>query len=397
MNLEASFGASLDAVMRPAAEARGLPNACYLDAEACALERERVFLANWAGFGFASDVPEPGDARPVMFLDMPLLLMRDMEDRVRVFHNVCRHRGMMLVPEPVKLKGTVTCPYHLWCYGLDGKLRTTPNAGGPGVHEDPALDKTALGLKEIRAHVWRGVVFINMSGDAPPFEDYAGALIERWREFEGQPLYYSGPDSDLEYRLNTNWKLAVENYCEAYHLPSIHPGLNTYSKLEDHYNIQEQGPFSGQGTRVYQALTGAGGETFSRFKNLSEQWDAGAEYLALYPNVLLAAQNDHAYAFVIEAHGRQKTVERVRIFYASEDMTGPAYAAMRDANRKLWDSVFLEDVGVVEGMQRGRASPAFDGGKFAPVMDAPTHWFHRWTAEQLTGKTAAAADSAAAA
>lgn len=384
MRPETASAADLKDVLRPAAGARGLPNAWYTDAEAFAHERRRLFFANWAGLAFASDAPQPGDVRPVEFLDMPLFLARGMDGGLRVFHNVCRHRGMILVQAPANVKGAVTCPYHMWCYGLDGKLRSTPNAGGPGVNEDAALRKTELGLKEVRGHVWRDVVFVNISGGAPPFETAAADLIERWRDFE-QPAYYAGPDSDLEYRLGANWKLAVENYCEAYHLPSVHPGLNTYSRLEDHYSIQGPGPFSGQGTRVYAPQTGAGGGTFARFKGLSEKWDKGAEYLALYPNVLFGVQNDHVYAFIIEPRGPHQTRERARIYYASEDMTGPAAADMREANRRLWDEVFLEDVGVVEGMQRGRASPAFDGGKFAPVMDAPTHWFHRWAAEQLSG------------
>ena len=35
-----------------------------------------------------------------------------------------------------------------------------------------------------------------------------------------------------------NWKFAIENYCESYHLPFVHPGLNAYSKIDDHYHIQ---------------------------------------------------------------------------------------------------------------------------------------------------------------
>ncbi|MHC8510469.1 MAG: aromatic ring-hydroxylating oxygenase subunit alpha, partial [Rhodospirillales bacterium] len=167
-------------VLRPIAEAHGLPSAYYTDADAFAHERKHVFFANWAGFAFASDVPEPGDVRPVEFMGVPLLLVRTMEGEVRVFHNVCRHRGMILVSAPAKLKGAVTCPYHMWCYGLNGELRATPNAGGSGVHEDPALHKSELGLKDVRAHVWRDVVFINMSGAAPAFETAAADLIERW-------------------------------------------------------------------------------------------------------------------------------------------------------------------------------------------------------------------------
>ena len=45
--------------------------------------------------------------------------------------------------------------------------------------------------------------------------------------------------------------------------------------------------------------------------------------------------------------------------------------------------MFVEDIGVVEGMQAARAAPGFDGGKFSPVMDVATHEFHKWAATRL--------------
>jgi len=57
---------------------------------------------------------------------------------------------------------------------------------------------------------------------------------------------------------------------------------------------------------------------------------------------------------------------------------------MRAENARLWHTVFAEDVFVVEGMQKGRHGVHFDGGKFSPVMDGPTHCFHRWVAERVS-------------
>jgi hypothetical protein len=57
---------------------------------------------------------------------------------------------------------------------------------------------------------------------------------------------------------------------------------------------------------------------------------------------------------------------------------------MREANARMWREVFAEDVFVVEGMQKGRHARGFDGGKFSPVMDSPTHCFHDWVARQMT-------------
>jgi choline monooxygenase len=70
----------------------------------------------------------------------------------------------------------------------------------------------------------------------------------------------------------------------------------------------------------------------------------------------------------------------MHIFYLDDAAESDSHAESRQTTREAWRAVFLEDVGVVEGMQRGRYSPAFTGGAFSPVMDPPTHSFHKWVA-----------------
>lgn len=376
---------SLDAVTQSVSKAKGLPNEYYVDQDVFAQEQRSVLFRSWAGIGFGKDVPEPGDARPLDFLGIPLLLMRDQDGQVGVFQNTCRHRGMILIEEPKKLRNTVRCPYHSWCYSLKGELRATPHVGGPGhnTHED--IKPAELGLIRIRSYIWHDVIFINLSADAPEFVDAHAGLIERWNEFE-QPMYHGGDSSSFTLTVNTNWKLAVENYCESYHLPWVHPGLNSYSRLEDHYDIQVPGAFSGQGTHVYRQLTGEGSQaqtTFKDFQGLSEQWNTAAEYVAVYPNVLMGVHRDHFFAIVLEPVKVDQTIERIELYYATDPEEQPELLSLRKANARLWKSVFEEDIGVVEGMQRGRRGVFFDGGKFSPAMDKPTHNFHHWIATNL--------------
>jgi phenylpropionate dioxygenase-like ring-hydroxylating dioxygenase large terminal subunit len=368
----------LAAVRRPVDSAQGLPNPHYTDPAVFAEEKQAVLMSSWSGLAVASDVPEPGDAKPISFLGMPLLLLRDRDGTVRVFNNTCRHRGMILVETARKIEGAIRCPYHSWCYATDGRLLTTPHVGGPGQNSHAAMKRSELGLLEVRSHIWRDVVFINISGDAAPFEEVHADLIDRWSEFS-QPQYHGGTDSYFTLPVKTNWKLAVENYCESYHLPWVHPGLNSYSRLEDHYNIAELGRFSGQGTNVYRQLTGENGETFPDFEGLSPFWDEGAEYIAVYPNVLLGAQRDHAFAIVLEPLDTENTLEHIHLFYAAENID----AELSAKNAAQWREVFEEDVFVVEGMQRGRHAPDFDGGRFSPAMDGPTHCFHDWVAQRF--------------
>ena len=365
-------------VRRPIDQANGLGNAHYIDPAIFAEERQAVLFNNWPGLATASDVPEIGDAVPLTFLGMPLLVLRDKSGQVRVFQNTCRHRGMILVDAPRKIEGAIRCPYHSWCYSTEGRLVSTPHVGGPGQNTHQGIDRNLLGLVEIRSHVWMDVIWINISGTAPPFEQANADLIARWAEFD-KPLHHGGADSRFQLSVNCNWKLAVENYCESYHLPWVHPGLNSYSRLEDHYNIEMPGEYSGQGTLVYRQLTDDDGAKFPDFADLSAKWDTAAEYVTAYPNVLLGVHRDHTFAIILVPEGPEKTTENIHLYYAAS-ATDPE---LRARNTDQWKQVFEEDIFVVEGMQRGRHAVQFDGGRFSPAMDGPTHMFHDWVASQL--------------
>ena len=111
----------------------------------------------------------------------------------------------------------------------------------------------------------------------------------------------------------------------------------------------------------------------------------GAEYLAVYPNVLLGAHRDHAFAIVVMPEGPERTREAIHLYYAGPEVD----PALRAANAAQWRAVFEEDIGVVEGMQRGRHAPGFDGGRFSPAMDGPTRCFHAWASGRLAAYSAA--------
>lgn len=372
---------TLNAVLQDISTARGLPNAHYIAPEMYAKEREAIFVNGWAAAGFAADVPDASDVYPVDFLGMPLILVRGKDMTVRVFQNTCRHRGMILIDKPGKLKGPIRCPYHSWCYDLKGALVRTPYVGGVDIdsHNDIKLDE--LGLFEIRTRVWHGCVFINISGDAPDFEVANADLLARWAEFD-KPFHVPSQSSLFSMDVKSNWKLAIENYCESYHLPWVHPELNEISNINDHYNIDEHGNYAGQGSRKYRQLKDAGGSpAFPDFEGVSARWDTASEYASWFPNLMLGVHRDHAFAVLLLPQGPEATTERVALFYA-QDMDDSAEPMLAE-NARIWRDVFTEDVGVIEGMQKGRHGPLFDGGKFSPVMDGPTHTFHKWVARKV--------------
>ncbi len=372
----------LENVLKPTAEATGLPNTHYISPDMYQKEREEIFFKSWAAIAFESDVQTEGDVFPVDFLGMPLLLVHAKGGHINVFQNTCRHRGMILVDEPKRMKGPIRCPYHSWAYSHEGDLVRTPYVGGIDKDEHEAIDCSQLSLFKLRSHIWQGVVFVNVSGDAKDFETEHAHLLKRWAEFD-QPYFCDPASSKFDMTVHTNWKLAVENYCESYHLPWVHPELNSISNISDHYNIDEEPNYAGQGSLVYKQLLGEGGRKFPDFKNISAKWDQASEYVALFPNVLLGVHRDHAFAMLLMPQGPEETLERVALCYMKEAAESPDWKDMRARNADLWRNVFSEDVGVVEGMQKGRHGPMFDGGKFSPVMDVPTHVFHKWVARQI--------------
>lgn len=377
----------LESVLQDISMAKGLPNAHYISPDMYALEREHIFFKNWSAIAFESDVAKPGDAFPVDFLGMPLVVVRSKDGALNVFQNTCRHRGMILVQEPVHLKGPIRCPYHSWCYDHAGKLVRTPYVGGVDIDTHAAIKPEELSLFKIRSHVWHGVVFVNISGDADDFETAHAEIMARWSEFH-QPYHSGGIASRFDMTLAANWKLAIENFCESYHLPWVHPELNQISPIDMHYPIEGEFGFSGQGSRNYNQLIGDDGRRFADFDNLSKDWDQQAEYVSFFPNVLMGVHRDHTYATILLPQGPEKTLERGALFYANTDIDSPEWQDMLTENTRIWRGVFSEDIGVVEGMQKGRHGIMFDGGKFSPVMDGPTHVFHKWIARQMQAVTA---------
>ena len=384
-NSRAGVTAALANVVRPIEEyASGLPNEAYVSDEYAAWEQGAVLARTWACIGTGRRVPEVGDATPLEFAGLPLFMLRGKDGEVRVFHNVCSHRGMMLVEKPARTRGTIRCPYHSWTYDLDGALRSTPMIGGTDSNTCPGFDKAKHGLKPVRTATWFDAVFINLSGDAAPFESFIAPVAKRWQDFDPALLRHESRESSYILDVACNWKLAVENFCEAYHLPWIHPNLNSYSRLEDHYQIaEEEDGYAGQGSTAYRPQLAENAEAFPTMPGLPERWHGTAEYVALFPTALFGTHADHFYTVTLEPKGPGRTVEHMDIYYFADEALDESRAELRRANAGLWRGIFEEDRFVVEGMQRGRTSPAYRGGVLSPVLERTTHCFYRWMAKRL--------------
>ena len=371
---------------QPIAKATGLPNERYINANALIDDRQYVAGPGWACIAFAEDLPEKNYVLPIDFMGIPLLITRDKEDELRVFHNVCSHRGMHLADKPCQTKGMLVCPYHSWTYNMDGKLRGTPHIGGYGKHKHPEFDQESGKLREIRSAFWFNAIFINLSGDAIAFEDYIAPLT---RQFDplcsaDDRLKFIAANTDCRTRLTvqSNWKLPVENYLESYHLPTVHPALNKISPLDVHFDLDRFKNGGGQGSKNYTRVN-LNGSLLPQLPSWPSNKENRALYPVLYPNTLIGLHSDHLFIMYLQPTSHNETVEHVRISYVGDEALGEPYKAHRKTILDSWTSVFEEDIFAVERMQKGRLSPGYEGGIFSPVMDAPTVHFHEWVADQL--------------
>ena len=378
----------LEAVNKPIEIANGLPNECYISKDYLNYERDKVFCDNWSVVGVGSSIPNRGDAKPYNLLGIPLILVRDKEMRIRVFHNVCSHRGFKLLDKSCNLKNVIRCPYHSWAYDLKGNLVATPHIGGLNKHQSEKFFKSKSNLKEIRSKIWMDIIFVNINSNEIDFDEYIKPLEQRWSKFinkeDQRSIVHSNDYGYFNLKVNSNWKFAIENYCESYHLPTIHPELNKVSNISNHYHIQGlPNRFAGQGSKKYEQLIN-GNKKFNTFPTWERSMLKNSEYIALFPNVMIGLHLDHFYVFWLEPLTINKTKEHMQMYYiGNESANGDELKELRKENSRFWKNVMLEDIIAIEGMQEGRNSPVYNGGNFSPDMDQPTHQFHKWIANNL--------------
>jgi choline monooxygenase len=203
-----------------------LPYSWYTDPEVARAEHEQIFRRSWQYVGHLGELDGPGSMFPTHVGGLPLVVVLDRDEELRAFLNVCRHRGTVLVNEPQR-RGTIQCPYHAWTYGLDGSLRAAPRS-----KDEPDFDMDCLGLVPAQVGTWGPFVFANPDMDAPALDVALGDLPEVVAK-NGLDLDSLRFHDRSHYEIRANWKIAIENYLECYHCQLNHPG---FVKLIDEQN-----------------------------------------------------------------------------------------------------------------------------------------------------------------
>ncbi len=364
---------NIQSLYRPSVQTGcGLPAETYLSDEVFDSEVKQLFHKSWLCIGTVHDVPENRDIRPLNFAGIPLLMVRDRESNVRVFHNVCPHRGAQLVDEARNCRGNIVCPYHGWAFDLEGKSTRTPHVGGAGVHIYDGIDMELARLSELRSAHWYGLVFVNITGDAVDFDEFIAPVQERIGNFDPGILRYDHELSS-EMSFSANWKLVVENFVESYHVPAVHPELEKVNPMRKHYQILGGESYIGQGGTEYSA---AEEDEFAGLPHRPDLED-GACYEAfyIYPNLIFGPVANFCFVIITDPQGPRETNERLEFIFYGDEAMSPELQVQRKANAEFLQLVNGQDIGICQKAQIGRTSPAYRGGMFALPQEATSQHF----------------------
>ena len=327
-----------------------LPGWIYGDPEFFAVEMERVIRPSWQVVCHANEIAEPGQWRTIEYLGESVVVIRGEDKAVRAFHNVCRHRASRVVSGEAGCAKRLTCPYHAWTYGLDGRL-----IGVPHKAEYPGLDQTQLGLLPVELEEWHGFLFVRLERGGPSVAEMMAPYGHEVAPYRFEELQALGRVT-LRPR-GVNWKNVADNYSDGLHIPVAHPGLTRlfgrgYRIAAEAHVDRMSGDLleresSNPSERAYQKYLP---EVPHLPPELQRRW----LYFKLWPNVAFDIYPDQVDFMQFLPVSPTQTLIR-EISYALPDGRREMKAA-RYLNWRINRRVNEEDTALIRGVQQGMAS-----------------------------------------
>jgi Rieske 2Fe-2S family protein len=339
--------------------AQTLPRRYYASEEVFRAETERIFYSRWTLVGRAEQIPRPGDYMLVQLINESIIVVKGRDGVVRAFFNVCRHRGTRICTEERgHFSGSIQCPYHAWTYGLDGQLLAARY-----MQQTKGFDKRDYPLHGVALAEWEGFLFLNLALEPEPFEHAFAPLIGKFRAWHMPELRAA---RRIEYDVQANWKLLVQNYSECYHCSLIHPALARLSPPTSGRNDLFKGPFLGGYMTMNDTVDSMTIDGRTARPPLGEV--AGAElnrvyYYSLFPNMLLSLHPDYVMAHALWPLAVDRTHIVCEWFFDPVTMARPDFDPS-DAI-EFWDLTNRQDWRVCELSQLGISSIAYTPGPYA--------------------------------
>jgi choline monooxygenase len=351
-------------LMNPSIEhASTLPSEFYTDPKYQQSERQNIFLRTWQIVGRAEQVSKPGDYFTANLCGEPLVIVRDAENTLRGFYNVCRHRAGPPA-EGCGSRKVFRCGYHGWTYGLDGRLLNAPEMDG--VADFRGED---FRLRSIRVEEWEGQVFVNLDKDAEPLQTSLRELSEQAEKFRFGEMKLAGR---RDYHMRCNWKVYIDNYLEGYHLPSVHPSLNR----ELDYNAYVTNLFERHSLQT-SPIRGPENETSVERRYKQASGDMAAEYYWIFPNWMLNCYPDNVSLNIVLPTGPETCVAIFEWYFPLEKLPA-AVETMKFSN-----DIQVEDGRICETVHANLKSQSYDRGRYSVKQEKCLHHFHQLYAERM--------------
>jgi phenylpropionate dioxygenase-like ring-hydroxylating dioxygenase large terminal subunit len=345
--------------------ARSLPAWVYNYPELTRLEMERILKPSWQIACHVSQVAKPGDYVTFELGADSVIVLREGSGSIRALRNVCRHRGTRLLEGAGHCPGRITCPYHGWTYRYDGTLLATPAR-----ESFPDLNLREHSLDAVRVEVALGFVWVCLAADPPPPPSVVWApFMEELAPYRLDELVLTQPLYLEEW--NVDWKIAMDNYLESYHVPIGHPGLNRLftPDYEDQrgapgiargYSWMREAPSSRWSERIYQKHVGA-----VTAPHLPEPQRRSWRFYSCLPNLGLDVMPEQLDFFQVLPHGPGRTVIRGAAFGLPDERR--EMRLIRWLGNRINMQVNKEDRLLCERLQRGINDTAYRPGPLSRI------------------------------
>jgi phenylpropionate dioxygenase-like ring-hydroxylating dioxygenase large terminal subunit len=334
-----------------------LPSWIYSDPDFFELEKQTIFRKSWQLVCHQSDLPRPGDYHTFDFLGESVIAVRAADGAVRSFHNVCRHRASRLLDGPKgHCAGRITCPYHAWTYGLDGKLLAVPHR-----ETFPALDMATHGLVPLEQEIFMGFIFIRFERGGPSISEMTKPYAHEMAAYRLEELVPQGRVT-LRPR-SVNWKNVADNYSDGLHINVAHPGLTRlFGKsygiearewIDKMWGSLRETPSKRWSERLYQKF-------LPQVDFLPPERQRLWTYFKLWPNVAFDIYPDQIDFMQFLPISPTQTMIR-EIAYVHPDSRREMRAA-RYLNWRINRRVNIEDKALIERVQAGMQSSSYTVG-----------------------------------
>ncbi|GAA0384411.1 carnitine monooxygenase subunit YeaW [Microbispora corallina] len=336
----------------------------YTDPAWFDVDQRAIFARTWQWLCHVEKLREPGSYVTGTVAGMPIAAVRDEAGTLRAFYNVCKHRAHELLSGS-GVRRSIVCPYHAWNFDLTGRLRRARNTG-----QLPGFDISGVCLDQIQVAEFGGMVYVNLDPAAAPLPEQAGNL-EAEIEARAPDVAKLTLARRLTYDIASNWKNVVDNFLECYHCHVAHKDFVSLVDMST-YKVTTYG--------IYSSHMAQAGKTENSAYDVSGATVTEHAVWWLWPNTCLLRYPGRGNFMVLQIipDGPERTRE-IWDFYL--ETTEPDEAEL-DGIRYIDEVLQVEDIALVESVQRGMRTPVFTQGKIvydpdgSGLSEHAVHHFH---------------------